>query len=216
MRKYLLIGFLFSAGFGFAQSEYADLLVKVAMAKLKAVPAYECDILVDLDVKFINIEQRKGKVYFAPPDSIRYKVKGFAFLPKKGYNNHAFSVTEQEYVALHLGQETVAGFPCEIVKVIPNDIESDVLLGQFWIDKKCRIRKMAIVTKDEGKFNILLDYANSQHPVPSKVTISFEVKEAGLPGNLSGDLEAEEVDPEELKKPQKGSITITYSNYLFK
>ena len=216
MKRALFFLLLFSAFSAQSQSQFADSLVKAAMAKMKATPAYECDITIDLDVKFINIEQRKGKVYFTPPDSIRYKIKGFAFLPKKGYNNHAYSVTQEAYVALHLGSEDIAGFPCEIVKVIPNDIESDVVLGQFWIDKKSRIRQMTIVTKDEGKYNLSLSYGDTKYPVPSKVVINFDVKEAKLPGHLTGDLEAEEIDPEELKKSKKGSITIMYSNYMFK
>ena len=68
----------------FSQSPYADSLIKKAIKKMQDVPAYECDILIDMDVSFINIDQRKGKVYFLPPDSIRYDIKGFAFLPKKG------------------------------------------------------------------------------------------------------------------------------------
>jgi hypothetical protein len=53
--------------------------------------------------------------------------------------------------------------------------------------------------------------------VPSKATIKFDVQEMKLPKSMTGDLEAEDVvlDEKELKKSKKGSITITYSNYVF-
>ncbi len=201
----------------FSQSAYADSLIKRAIKKMQDVPAYECDVLIDMDVSFINIDQRKGKVYFLPPDSIRYDIKGFAFLPKKGYNGHAYSVTESDFVALYLGNELVHETACEIVKVIPNDIESDVVLGQFWIDAKARIHKMIIVTKEGGNYEIDLQYAGEKYPVPSKATIKFDVQEMKLPKTMTGDLEAEDVvlDEKEMKKSKKGSITITYSNYVF-
>ena len=200
-----------------AQTVNADSLMKAAMTKLKSVPKYECDILVNLDVKFINIDERKGKVYFLPPDSIRYKIKGFAFLPKKGYNSHAFSVAEEDHIAIHLGKEKIDDRSCHIIKVIPNDIESEVVLGQFWVDKTDKIRKMVIVTRDEGNYNLRLKYGNEKYPVPSKVTITFDVKEQKLPGNMTGDLEAEEEEltEKELKERKKGRIMITYSNYVF-
>ena len=214
----LLVAVLLSFS-SFGQSAYADSLITTAMQKMRAVPAYECDILIDMDVSFINIDQRKGKVYFLPPDSIRYKIKGFAFLPKKGYNGHAYSVTDEEFVALHLGAEMVHKSSCEIVKVIPNDIESDVVLGQFWIDSKDRIHKMIIVTKDGGNFEIDLQYGASKYPVPSKATIKFDAEEMKLPKTMTGDLEADEEevsDKKDKKNRKKGSITITYSGYVFK
>jgi len=217
MKNSLLIFWLLLSVSSFGQSAYADSLIKTAMKKMQDIPAYECDIVIDMDVSFINIDQRKGKVYFLPPDSIRYKIKGFAFLPKKGYNDQAYSVTEEDFVALHLGSETVHKTPCEIVKVVPNDIESDVVLGQFWIDKKDRIHKMIIVTKDGGNYEIDLQYGNEKYPVTSKATIKFDVQEMKLPKTMTGDLEADDpvVDEKDKKKSKKGSITITYSNYIF-
>lgn len=219
MRKLLFIFAFVSLNFsGLTQSQFADSLIRTAMAELKDVPEYECDIEIDLDVKFINIDKRKGKVYFLPPDSIRYKIKGFAFLPKKGYNDQAYAVTEEDFVALHLGTETIHEKKCDIIKVIPNDIESEVVLGQFWIDAKNRVHQMVIVTKDEGNFEIELQYAKEKYPVPSKAIIKFDVQEMKLPKAVHGDLEAKDevLDPEDAKKRRKGSITITYSNYIFK
>ncbi|MCG8576059.1 MAG: hypothetical protein MI810_14310 [Flavobacteriales bacterium] len=216
-RLYSILFFLMSFT-TFSQSEEvnADSLVSVAMDKMKSIPEYECDITVDLDVKFINISQRKGKVYFLPPDSIRYKIKGFAFLPKKGYNSHAYSVAENDHIAIFLGKEEVDGKNCNILKVIPNDIESEVVLGQFWIDSDDRVRKMVIVTRDEGNYNLKLEYGDEEYAVPKRVTITFDVKEQKLPASMTGDLEAADDADEDPNERQKGEIVINYSNYIFK
>lgn len=216
MRKLVAILCLMLAVNGQAQSVYADSLVKRAMAKMQSIPAYECDIVIDLDVNFINIKQRKGKVYFLPPDSIRYDIKGFAFLPKKGVNERATSATEGDYVALHLGTDTVHNTKCEIVKVIPNDIEAAVVLGQYWLDAQDRIHKMVIVTKEEGNYEIELEYGNEKYAVPSKVTVKFDTEEMSIPKSMTGDLEAEDEPPStKKKKKRKGSIIIHYRNYVF-
>lgn len=198
------------------QSAFADSLIDRTLSKMRSVPAYECNILIDMDVNFINIDQRKGKIFFLPPDSIRYEIKGFAFLPKKGFNDQAYAVTEGDYVALHLGEEMVKNVNCQIIKVVPNDIEADVVLGQFWIDANDRIRKMIIVTKEDGNYEIELEYGQSKYPVPSKMKVNFNSEEMNLPKTMTGDLEADEEAPKKKGKKKKGSITITYSDYKFK
>jgi hypothetical protein len=215
MKKLIAFILLALAQNSFGQSAYADSLMKGAMQRLEKIPEYVCDIRILLDVKWINIKERTGKVYFYPPDSINYEIKGFAFLPRKGYNSQISSVTEGDYTSLHVGQETIGGVVCDIVKVIPSDIESEVVLGQFWIDSQLRIRKMTFVTRDEGSYNLLLEYGTEKYPVPKKVTVLFEIKNQEIPASMTGDYEenGEEVP---LGEKSKGSITIYYSNYIFK
>ena len=217
MRKYLLMISFVSvfSSFGFAQSEYADSIMKGALKRMEKIPAYVCDIRVLLDVEWINIKERTGKVYFYPPDSINYEIKGFAFLPKQGYNRQVNAITENEYTALHLGKESVSDVSCDIVKIIPSDIESEVVLGQFWIDKNLNIRKMTIITKDEGSYSILLEYGTEKYAVPRKVTVTFDIKSQELPATMTGDVESTE-DQKPLGEKSKGSIVIYYSNYIFK
>ena len=51
--------------------------------KLERVPPYSCDVNINIDVKFIRIKERVGKNVYRSPEDIDYKIKGFAFLPKK-------------------------------------------------------------------------------------------------------------------------------------
>lgn len=198
-----------------AQSPFADSLMKGAMLRLEKIPEYVCDIKILVDVEWINIKERYGKAYFYPPDSVHYDIKGFAFLPKKGYNTQLQSVTEGDYTALHLGTELISNVSCNVVKIIPSDIESEVVLGQFWIDKNLLIRKMTFVTKEEGSFNLLLEYGNEKYAVPSKVTVVFDIKNQELPATMTGDLESAG-DEKPKGQKSKGKIEIYYSNYQFK
>lgn len=207
--------FILSVNLIHAQSAFADSLLKASLARVEKIPEYVCDIRILLDVEWINIKERTGKVYFYPPDSINYDIKGFAFLPKQGYNQQLNDVTEGDYVALHLGNENINNTPCEIVKVIPSDIESDVVLGQFWIDANLNIRKMTFVTREEGTFTLFLDYGTEKYAVPKKVTVVFDIKNQELPSSMTGDLEATE-DQKPKGEKSKGKIEIYYSNYVFK
>ncbi|MBL7897493.1 MAG: hypothetical protein JNJ99_03075 [Crocinitomicaceae bacterium] len=197
-----------------AQSAYADSLMKASMKRLEKIPKYVCDIKILLDVEWINIKERTGKAYFYPPDSVNYEIKGFAFLPKKGYNDQLNSVTEGDYTALLLNKETISGVSCEVIKIIPSDIESDVVLGQFWIDGNLLIRKMTFVTRDEGTFNLFLDYGTEKYAVPKKVTVVFDIKNQELPATMTGDLESAG-DEKPKGEKSKGKIEIYYSNYIF-
>jgi len=217
MKKFsllFLVCSLFSA-VGFSQSEYADSVMQAALKRMEKIPTYVCDIRVQLDVEWINIKERTGKVYFYPPDSINYEIKGFAFLPRTGYNSQVNAITENKYTALHLGKELISDVSCDIIKIIPSDIESEVVLGQFWIDKNLNIRKMTIITKDEGSYSILLEYGTEKYAVPKKVTVTFDIKSQELPASMTGDVESQE-DKKPMGEKSKGSIVIYYSNYLFK
>ena len=56
--------------------------------KLERVPPYSCDVNINIDVKFIRIKERVGKMIYRSPEDIDYKIKGFAFLPKKKWVPH--------------------------------------------------------------------------------------------------------------------------------
>lgn len=210
----LIIGLLFSTTL-FAQISSDDVLNNL-LKKLNNTGQYQSDINIQIDVKFIKIKNRTGKMFFYPPDSIRFKIDGFAFLPKKGFNSQISSLTKQKFTVLSMGQEKLNGVLCEVIKVIPSDINSEIVLAQLWIDKtKNRMIKMTSITKSQGSSSIDFDYAiPNKHDLPSKMTVSFEIKNQKLPASFTGDFE----EIEEQIKPgvDKGSIIISYSNFLFK
>ena len=178
--------------------------------KLERVPPYSCDVNINIDVKFIRIKERVGKMIYRSPEDIDYKIKGFAFLPKKEMGTISTSLFKEDFIAIDMGKENKN----QIIKVIPMDINSEIVTGQFWIDSADLVQKMILITKEKGSYTAEMNYNGTLYDLPCKIRMSFDVKNQKMPALLTGDLEAytDEMDEDEVSK---GTITIMYSNHQF-
>ena len=211
MIKWLFILlFSFSVGLFSAQSSDAKKRMLNMVEKLERVPPYSCDVNINIDVKFIRIKERVGKMIYRSPEDIDYKIKGFAFLPKKEMGTTSTSLFKDDFIAIDMGKENEN----QIIKVIPMDINSEIVTGQFWIDSVDLVQKMILITKEKGSYTAEMNYNGTLYDLPSKIRMSFDVKNQKMPALLTGDLEAytEEMDEDEVSK---GTITIMYSNHQF-
>jgi outer membrane lipoprotein-sorting protein len=215
MKQLLIFILVLCSSVTLAQSS-AEVVLKNLQKKVNSTGKYEVDINIKIDVKFIKIKNRTGKMFFYPPDSIRFKIDGFAFLPKKGFNSQLTSLTSQNVTALSMGQEKVNGILCEVIKVIPLDINSEIVLAQIWVDKtKNRMMKMTTITKSQGSSSTDFEYAvQNKYDLPSKMTISFEIKNQKLPSSFTGDFD--QIDEQVIPESDNGSVTISYSNFIFR
>ena len=211
MIKWLFILlFSFSIGLFSAQSSDAKKRMLNMVEKLERVPPYSCDVNINIDVKFIRIKERVGKMIYRSPEDIDYKIKGFAFLPKKEMGTTSTSLFKDDFIAIDMGKENEN----QIIKVIPMDINSEIVTGQFWIDSADLVQKMILITKEKGSYTAEMNYNGTLYDLPSKIRTSFDVKNQKMPALLTGDLEAytDEMDEDEVSK---GTITIMYSNHQF-
>ena len=211
MIKWLFILlFSFSIGLLSAQSSDAKKRMLNMVEKLERVPPYSCDVNINIDVKFIRIKERVGKMIYRSPEDIDYKIKGFAFLPKKEMGTISTSLFKEDFIAIDMGKENEN----QIIKVIPMDINSEIVTGQFWIDSADLVQKMILITKEKGSYTAEMNYNGTLYDLPSKIRMSFDVKNQKMPALLTGDLEAytDEMDEDEVSK---GTITIMYSNHQF-
>ena len=216
MKKLLSIILLFSIINLHGQSVEATDKISAIMKNMESIPAYNCDVVIKIDVKFIKIKDRIGKMFYSSPTEIDYKINGFAFLPKKEMMASSNDLFKSDFIALDLGQQEVDSYNCNIIKVIPMDIESEIVTGQFWINNNSLIHKMTIITKDKGSYSANFKYGNVSYDLPIEIVMSFDVKDQKIPALLSGDLEGytEEIDNNE-NEISKGKITINYSNHIF-
>ena len=210
IRWLLILLFGFSTSLITGQSNDAKKRMLNMVEKLEKVPPYTCDVNINIDVKFIRIKERVGKMIYRSPDDIDYKIKGFAFLPKKEMGTTSTSLFKEDFIAIDMGNENEN----QIIKVIPMDINSEIVTGQFWIDSADLVQKMILITKEKGSYTAEMSYNDTPFDLPSKISMSFDVKNQKMPALLTGDLEgyAEEMDEDEVSK---GTITITYSNHQF-
>jgi len=195
----------------YGQSIVAKNKILLVKEKLEKVPPYNCDIKVNIDVSFINIKERTGKMIFKNPEDIDYKIKGFAFLPKNEMGATTNDLFNSEFIAISLGIEQGN----EIIKVIPMDINAEIVTGQFWIDSNNLISKMILITKDKGSYSAELNYGNTRYDLPSDIKIIFDVKNQKMPALLTGDLESYSEEIQDVNKVSKGSIKIKYFNHKF-
>ena len=211
MKSYIIILFsIFSISI-YAQSEKAKRKIMLVKEKLDNVPPYSCDIKVKIDVSFINIKERIGKMVFKNPKEIDYKIKGFAFLPKNEMGATTTDLFNSEFIAISLGYEQ----DNEIIKVIPMDINSKIVTGQFWINSNNLISEMILITKDKGSYSAELSYSGEKFNLPSNIKITFDVKNQKMPALLTGDLESYSEEIPDVNKVSKGNISINYFNHQF-
>ena len=211
MRNILLILLSISFFSGFSQSEEAKNRIIKVMEKMESIPPYSCDVDIAIDVKFINIKKRSGKMIYSSPNEIDYKIKGFAFLPKKEMGATTSDLFKKDFIAITIKKEVNN----EIIKVIPLDINSDIVTGQFWINNNQLITKMIIITKDKGSYTAELNYKQIEYDLPSEITMSFDVKNQKMPAILTGDLESYSKDELKDGEISKGIIKIQYFNHIF-
>jgi outer membrane lipoprotein-sorting protein len=114
------------------------------------------------------------------------------------------------------GSGTVDGTPTTIVKLIPVDEGSDVVLSTLYIDEKqAVIRKAVVTTKESGTYDVQMNYGRYvAWGLPDKVVFSFNTKDYKLPKGITFEYEkGGERKVEDKTKNKKGTVTIIYSAY---
>tara|TARA_Y100000768_G_scaffold386594_1_gene375385 strand:+ start:585 stop:1223 length:639 start_codon:yes stop_codon:yes gene_type:complete len=211
MRFLLVLSIFFSSVIIYSQSESAKNKILLVKENLEKVPPYNCDVKINIDVSFINIKERIGKMTFLGPNDIDYKLKGFAFLPKKEMGGISSDLFNSDFIAVPVGKEKGN----DIIKVIPMDINADIVTGQFWINNQNLINKMIIITKDKGSYTAEFSYADIPYNIPSTIEMTFDVKNQKMPALLTGDLESYSEEIQDVNEISKGKISIKYFNHSF-
>jgi hypothetical protein len=170
-------------------------------------------------VAFIKAPIGKIKVFFRKPDFFKLqKDGGISILPKGGISiNMRSLLTTDRFLALDAGTITTNGQLLRIVKLLPTEENSDVVLTTLYIDEAGLLIKRAIsTTRDNGTYEIEMQYGNyRQYALPDKVFISFQTKDYKLPKGVTLEF-SDETKPKteaEKLKSRKGRIEITYSSY---
>ncbi len=217
MKKILLL--LFTLNFSlltFAQ-DMTELVNKVK-TKLEQVNDYEAEGMLKTDIVFIKAPVSKIKVYFKKPNKFRLKKDGgISILPKGGVSVTMSNVIDiNGFVALAAGEGTVDGFPVKIVKILPTDESSEVVLATLYIDEtNLLVRKGLITTKENGSYEISLTYGKyANYSLPDKVVFSFNTKDYKLPKGITLEFDDGNNGATDKMKNRKGKVEITYSSYI--
>jgi len=218
MQKCFLFLLVFQLAF-FANAQDMNALVKRVKTKLDLVNDYEADGNMKTDVIFIKAPIGKVKVYFKKPNHFRLKKNGgISLLPKGGVSvNMSSLIATNDFVAIAAGESMVNGTNTKVVKLLPSNDNSDIVLTTLYIDEPNLLVKKAITTtKENGTYEMEMRYgAFAQYGLPEKVIFSFNTKDYKLPKGVTLEFDDNEkpISEAQKMKNRKGRVEITYSNY---
>lgn len=193
-------------------------LINKIKAKLENVNDYTAKGKLKTNVVFIKAPIASVKVYYKKPDKMKIvNENGISFIPKGSVNINLskFLSGSGNYEIVDAGTEPSSGL--RILKLLPSDENSEIVLSTLYIDEKAAlIKKAKNTTRDNGTYELEMSYGKYiAYSLPDKVIFSFNTKDYKLPKGVTFDYDdgAEKKSGEDLKN-KKGKVEITYTEYL--
>ncbi len=215
-RKYLFLVLLFSVT-GFSQSKDPDEILNNIIKAFEEIEDYIVDVNIKVDVAFLKVPEANAKIYFKQPDKVHMESEGFALLPKQGMNFSPLGFLKTDYTALYDKEVELNGTNVSVLKVIPLDERSDVILSTFWIDQSNnRIMKVESSRRPSGTFSIDLTYPKDKPDflLPATMVFTFAIDDIRFPTGITGDSNSESNNENEKENKDKtGKVYINYSSY---
>ena len=193
-------------------------LINNIKAKLEKVSDYIAKGKLKTNVVFIKAPIASVKVYYKKPDKMKIvNEKGISFIPKGSVNINLakFLSATGNYEIVDAGKEANTGL--RILKLLPTDENSEIVLSTLYIDEKAAlIRKAKNTTRDNGTYELEMNYGKyASFGLPDKVIFSFNTKDYKLPKGVTFDYDdGTGKKQEDNLKNKRGKVEITYSEYL--
>ena len=193
-------------------------LISKVKAKLEKVNDYTAKGKLKTNVIFIKAPIASVKVYYKKPDKMKIvNENGISFIPKGSVNINLakFLSGSGNYEIVDAGSEPATGL--RILKLLPIDENSEIVLSTLYIDEKTElIKKAKNTTRDNGTYELEMSYGKYiAYSLPDKVIFSFNTKDYKLPKGVTFDYDdGSEKKPDENLKNKKGKVEITYTEYL--
>ena len=211
------LAFQFISSFGFAQGE-AELVNKIK-AKLDKVNDYKAEGIMNIDVPFIKAAPSGVTVFYKKPSQFRVKKDGgISILPKGGVNVNLSSILAMEkYTVVPAGESVIGGGKVKVVKLLPEDENSSVVLTTLYIDEiSLLIKKSIVTTRESGTYEMEMSYGKYNNwGLPDKVVFIFNLKDYKLPKGVTFEYESgEKKQQKSVLENKKGKVEIIYKSYL--
>jgi len=215
-RKFWIAIFLYSVTV-FSQSKDPDEILDNVIKAFEEIEDYVVNVNIKVDVAFLKIPEANAKIYFKQPDKVHMESEGFALLPKQGMNFSPTGFLKTDYTAFYNKEIELNGIEVSVIKIIPLDESSDVILSTFWIDQsKNRIMKVESSRRPSGTFSIDLTYPENKPDflLPASMIFTFDIEDMHFPTGITGDSNSEDNDEKEKEEKEKtGKVFVNYSNY---
>ncbi|MEK7226511.1 MAG: hypothetical protein AAB221_12640 [Bacteroidota bacterium] len=218
MKKYLFLLVALNFVMGLQAQDVKELLKNVK-TKYDKVNDYTATGKLKTNVIFIKAPVATVKVYYKKPDKLKIKNEsGISFIPKGTVNVNLNNVLGlNNFEALDGGTEKINNTECKVVKIFPLSDEENITRATLYIDEKQNlVMKSVISTKENGTYELLMTYKDyAAYGLPDKVNLTFNTRDYKLPKGITIDYDnGTDKKKEEEKKSKKGSVEISYSNYI--
>jgi len=202
----------------FTHAQDVTALINKAKEKLDRVNDYIAAGVLTIDVAFIKAPTSKVTVYYKKPDHFKMVNNGgISILPKGGISiNMGALINTDNFTALDAGEAVVNNIKTKVVKLLPNDQNSNVVLSTLYIDESnFLIYKAVTTTLENGTYELDMTYGKyADYGLPDKVNFSFNAKDYKLPKGLTLDFDENTKSPAtDSLKEKKGKVEINYSSY---
>jgi outer membrane lipoprotein-sorting protein len=201
------------------RAQDANDLIKKVKDKLALVTDYQAEGVMKTDVAFMKVPESKVTIFYKKPDKFKIKKQdGISIVPKGGGNINLAALFENDnYTAVPAGKGTVNNEPVTIVKLLPLDEKSNVVVSTLYIDEKeALVKKAVITTRENGTYEMEMQYGKyASRGLPDTVSFLFNTKDYKLPKGLALDYDAggQQPKPTTSTGNQQGKILISYTSY---
>lgn len=213
MKKYIIGALLlFSATQLVWAQKSVDELTRCLQDRMAEIIGFETDARINVDIEFINIKERLVHMKYTAPDQFEFDAKGIALMPRNGMKMEYMNILNGANTAIPAGEEPVRGVSCQKIKVIPEDLESDIILAQLWMDPEtCRIMRMQTFTRQSGSYLINFYFSTQEDILPIKLEVTFDIANLTAPAKMITEFMGnKEAQPDSL--PQEAKVIVAYEN----
>lgn len=201
-----------------AKAQTAEEVIKNVKTKLDKVNDYEAKGKMKTNVIFIKAPIANVKVFYKKPNKLRINNEsGISFIPKGSVNINLSNifVNTSGFDMIDMGKEAKTNL--RIIKLLPKDENSEVVLSTLYIDEtQSLIKKAKTTTKENGTYELEMSYGKyAEYGLADKVVFTFNTKDYKLPKGITFDYDdgsKPEQSPDKLKD-KKGKVEISYSSY---
>lgn len=217
MKKFCLF-FIAVTIFSALYAQEPDALIKQVREKVEKVNDYIASGKMKTNVIFMKVPLANIKVYFKKPNKLKIKNEsGISLIPKGSISislNNMLSATG--YTALDAGNAKVGKTDVKIIRLLPNDDTSEIVLSTLYIDPaRLLVLKSKTTTKENGTYELEMTYNKfADYALPDKVIFSFNTKDYKLPKGITFDYDDGSEKKKDDGKPKKGKVELTYSSYI--
>ena len=214
MKSVLLVVFILTGVVGFGQT--AEEILKGVIDKIDLVEDYQADVQIKAAIPFIKVPIAKATIYFKQKDKFKVESKGIAILPKQGMSDlTGFLSNEKKYSAVLGEAKTINEHKTRLISILPTEENSEIILAKVYIStSEDLIYRTVLTTKSSGTVSIDYEYnLNKKYGLPNKMTFTVDIKKFKMPKSVASDIRNNE-KKKKYKENEKGTIVLTFSNYL--